>query len=83
MTRTDWPAACFGDEENERVLAGVARALEPGGRFLLEMANRDWMLTHPLQRVWSQREDGSLHREESSLDLVTLAERAPSGAPDA
>ena len=61
----------FGDEENERVLAGVARALQPGGRFLLEMANRDWILTHPLQRVWSQREDGSLHMEESSLDLVT------------
>jgi len=60
----------FGDEENERVLAGVARALKPAGRFLLEMANRDWILTHPLQRVWSQREDGSLHMEESSLDLV-------------
>jgi SAM-dependent methyltransferase len=59
----------FGDEENERVLAGVARALKPGGRFLLEMANRDWILTHPLQRVWNQREDGSLHMEESSLDL--------------
>jgi ubiquinone/menaquinone biosynthesis C-methylase UbiE len=61
----------FGDDENERVLAGVARALKPGGRFLLEMANRDWILTHPLQRVWNQREDGSLHMEESSLDLVT------------
>jgi len=59
----------FSDEENERVLAGVARALKPGGRFLLEMANRDWILTHPLQRVWNQREDGSLHMEESSLDL--------------
>ncbi len=61
----------FSDEENERVLAGVARALVPGGRFLLEMANRDWILTHPLQRVWNQREDGSLHMEESALDLVT------------
>lgn len=60
----------FGDDENERVLRGVAGVLKPGGWFLLDMANRDWILTHPLQRVWSQREDGSLHMEESSLDLV-------------
>ncbi len=77
----------FGDDENERVLAGVARALKPGGRFLLEMANRDWILTHPLQRVWNQREDGSLHMEESSLDLVTsrvvsrLIHITPDGGP--
>jgi SAM-dependent methyltransferase len=77
----------FGDGENERVLAGVAKALVPGGRFLLEMANRDWILTHPLQRVWNQREDGSLHMEESALDLVTsrvksrLIHITPDGGP--
>jgi SAM-dependent methyltransferase len=60
----------FSDEENERVLAGVARALAPGGRFLLDMMNRDWLLTHPQQRIWNQREDGSLLMEEISLDLV-------------
>jgi len=59
----------FSDEENERVLAGVARALRPGGRFLLDIVNRDWILTHPQQRIWTQLEDGSLLMEETSLDL--------------
>ena len=60
----------FDDDDNERVLGEVARALRPRGRFLLEMANRDWLLTHPQQRTWSQRDDGALLMEETSLDLV-------------
>ncbi len=59
----------FSDAENERVIAGVARALKSGGRFLLDMTNRDWILTHPQQRIWNQLEDGSLLMEEVSLDL--------------
>ena len=54
----------FSDEENERCSANVARALEPGGRLLLDMMNRDWLLTHPQQRTWNQRDDGALLMEE-------------------
>ena len=61
----------FEDDENETVIANVARSLAPGGRFLLDMANRDWILTHPQQRTWNQREDGALLMEESALDLRT------------
>jgi ubiquinone/menaquinone biosynthesis C-methylase UbiE len=61
----------FDDAENFAVLQGVARALEPGGRFLIDLANRDWLLTHPQQRTWNQREDGSLLMEETSLELKT------------
>lgn len=60
----------FGDDDNEQVLAGVARALKPGGRFLLDMMNRDWLLTHPQQRTWTQRDDGALFMEETSLELA-------------
>jgi SAM-dependent methyltransferase len=59
----------FSDEDNERVMAGVARALRPGGRFLLDVANRDWVLTHVQQRIWNPLDDGSLLMEETSLDL--------------
>ena len=59
----------FGDREDEQVLAGVARALRPGGRFLLDVLNRDGILTHPQQRVWNPLGDGSLLMEETSLDL--------------
>lgn len=61
----------FGDEENERVLAEVAHALRPGGRFLLDVMNRDWLLTHPQQRTWTQREDGVLLMEETAIELPT------------
>ena len=61
----------FEDDDNELVLAGIARALRPGGRFLLEMTNRDYLLTHPQQRTWTQRDDGALLMEETSLDPVT------------
>ncbi|MFM8559094.1 MAG: class I SAM-dependent methyltransferase [bacterium] len=61
----------FDDEDNERVLAEVARVLRPRGRFLLEMANRDHTLTHPQQRTWTQREDGALLMEETELELAS------------
>jgi SAM-dependent methyltransferase len=61
----------FSDAENEGVLANIARALRPGARFLLDVANRDWMLTHPRHRTWSQRDDGGLLMEEVDLDPRT------------
>jgi len=61
----------YSDEENEKVIAGIARGLAPGGRFLIDMASRDGVLTHPQQRIWNQREDGSLLMEEVSLNLET------------
>lgn len=59
----------FSDDENEKVIEGVARALKPGGRFLIDVINRDWILTHPTHRVWNQRDDGSLLMEETGFDL--------------
>jgi ubiquinone/menaquinone biosynthesis C-methylase UbiE len=61
----------YSDDENERVLTNIARALEPGGRFLIEVTNRDYLLTHPLQRSWLQRDDGALLMEENTIDLVS------------
>jgi SAM-dependent methyltransferase len=60
----------FDDDENEQVLAGIARALVTGGRFVIDMMNRDWLLTHPQQRTWTQRDDGALFMEETSLELA-------------
>jgi SAM-dependent methyltransferase len=60
----------YEDEENELVIEGIARSLKPGGRFLIDMVNRDGILIHPDRRTWSQREDGALFMEEVSLDLA-------------
>ncbi len=59
----------FSDDDNELVLEQVAGVLEPRGRFLLDVMNRDWLLTHPQQRTWQQRSDGALLMEETTLDL--------------
>jgi len=60
----------YDDDDNERVLAGVAEALKPGGRFLLDIVNRDHILVHPNLRTWAQREDGGLFVEEVSIELA-------------
>ena len=59
----------FADRENEKVIANIVRALRHSGWFLLDMANRDWILTHPQQRTWTRQADGALLMEESTLDL--------------
>ena len=45
------------EEENRRVLEGVTRALKPGGRFLIDVINRDWQVRQDLQRRWFEAGD--------------------------
>lgn len=42
----------FSDEENAAVLRLVATALQPGGRFLIDLLNRDWLVSNNLNRYW-------------------------------
>src|SRR5690606_41913394 len=50
----------FRDEENEQVLEQVARALKPGGRFLLETQHRDFLLRHMVPYSVIERGDDFL-----------------------
>ncbi len=45
------------EEENRQVLEGVARALKPGGRFLIDVMNRDWRVRRDLERHWFEAGD--------------------------
>ncbi len=42
----------FDEETNLRVAEGIARALKPGGRFLLDIVNRDYVVSDLPSRVW-------------------------------
>jgi SAM-dependent methyltransferase len=42
----------FDDKTNFEVLCGIHRALKPGGRFLLEMLNRDFVIQLMPRRKW-------------------------------
>jgi SAM-dependent methyltransferase len=48
----------FGDEENRQVLGEAHRALKPGGKLLMDLNNRDWLLQH-FQRASVREREGN------------------------
>lgn len=57
------------DHENQRVLAGAAQALKPGGRLLIDVSNRDRVVSTYRTRDWDER-DGLVLLQERSFDPV-------------
>ena len=60
----------FDDDTNRRVAAGIAKSLKPGGRFVLEMLNRDYLIGDLPCRVWWQG-DGCVVLEEVDFNYFT------------
>lgn len=58
------------DRENIRVLEGVARALRPGGRFLIDLLNPAWLHRNWQSMGWSRGEDGLIVVEERRMDWL-------------
>lgn len=56
------------EEEHLKVLQGVHKSLKPGGRFLLELMNRDWLIRHFQARDWRELPEG-IFFEERKLNL--------------
>lgn len=73
------------DDEDGQVLAAVARALKPGGRFLLDTANRERIFGEHRTSEWRAEPDGTLVLTRRDLDLVSSRQTvtelfiAPSG----
>jgi SAM-dependent methyltransferase len=61
----------FDDEDNRTVLAEVARSLRPGGRLLVELNNRDWILRNFQPHRVTQLGDDLLIDRSEPLDLLT------------
>jgi ubiquinone/menaquinone biosynthesis C-methylase UbiE len=74
-----------GDEEDARAMAAVARSLKPGGRLLVDQANREWAFRNYSPSGFTETEDGHLVLREATLDLreslnhVTITIIAPDG----
>jgi SAM-dependent methyltransferase len=60
----------FDDEMNKKAIANIARALKPGGRVLLEILNRDYLITDLPTRVWWEG-DGCVVLEEVELNYFS------------
>jgi SAM-dependent methyltransferase len=56
------------DRENLRVLEGAARALKPGGRFVIDFINYPWIIRHFAPKDWSPGEGGLLFLQSRSID---------------
>jgi SAM-dependent methyltransferase len=59
------------EAEDAKVLDSISRALKPGGRALLDLLNRDWVVDNYVQNDWHRDGDGTLYLEHRELDLLT------------
>jgi ubiquinone/menaquinone biosynthesis C-methylase UbiE len=58
----------FDDEGNQTVLEEVSRVLRPGGRFLLDVINRDNLMRIYRETDWRENEDGTFILERRRWD---------------
>ena len=55
------------ESEDLAVLKGVARALRPGGLFLIELVDHAWVRARTSHRHWNRQSDGSYLLQEAVL----------------
>jgi SAM-dependent methyltransferase len=72
-------AVCLGgsfgqfatEAEDFALLRETAQALNPGGKFLLDVANRDGILSRFIGKDWDQLEDGTVVLHERNWDSLS------------
>jgi SAM-dependent methyltransferase len=62
----------FEEEKNVDVLSRIFRALRPGGRFLLDVINRDFVVAQQPGQTWFEG-DGCVCIDDVSIDFITKA----------
>jgi SAM-dependent methyltransferase len=60
----------FDDETNKKALTNIAHALKPGGKLLVEILNRDYVIADLPTRVWWEG-DGCVVLEEVELNYFS------------
>ena len=58
------------EDEDQRVLDGAAAALRPGGKLLLDLLSRDWVVANHVRSETRQAADGAAVREMREFDPV-------------
>ena len=58
------------EDEDLALLDNALRVLEPGGKFLLDVGNRDGFLSRFIGKDWSQSEDGTVVLHERRWDSL-------------
>ncbi len=66
----------FADDKDDReVLKRIYRALKPGGRFLLHVVNRDWIIRHFSPSGW-EKTAGTRYFERRQFDFASSRNRS-------
>ena len=60
----------LGDEADTRVLAEIGRVLRPGGRLVIEIMHRDWLVARMAERSWHAVGEGRVLLEQRTFDPV-------------
>ncbi len=68
------------DEEDQKVLDGVARALKPDGRFLIDTINREMRMRGWQPFTEEKGPDGTVRTEDRRFDFLTSREHVRMGA---
>ncbi|MBM3237662.1 methyltransferase domain-containing protein [Candidatus Poribacteria bacterium] len=59
------------DEEDEKVIQAVAKALKAGGKFLIDLQNHERLMRDFSRSHFTELPDGSLCLEEGDFDILT------------
>ncbi len=59
------------EDDDQQVLHQIHKALKPGGKLLMDLLNREWVIINNEEFDWHQHEDGRIVLERRQLDLAT------------
>jgi SAM-dependent methyltransferase len=59
------------DDEDQKALDAAAKSLKRGGKFVLDVVNRDYVVRHYQEADWLQLPDGSIVAAEKKFDHAT------------
>lgn len=61
----------YSDEENEKIIFLIASSLKKGGRFLLDIENREYILKFFIHEKWREKENGFLLERHKFFPLTS------------
>ncbi len=59
------------DDEDQKVLDAIAKTMKQGGKFVLDVINRDRVVQNYISNYWMKHSDGSILLTEAKFDHVT------------
>ena len=59
------------EEDDQQVLHQISKVLKPGGKLLMDLLNREWVIINNEEYDWHQHDDGRVVLEHRELDLQT------------